>query len=136
MRDNKILFIEIKTDFDMENSDNPIYEDILNIIEDENSIGFTNNDDIFLKMSDNKALAFCRVLDKYDILYRISDVSAHVINGDAQKKYPEVEELTPDFFGSFRLKNTSINNILDKISERGLCDLDKIDICILELNIL
>ena len=52
-------------------------------------------------------------------------------SGDIQKKFPEVEKLTPYMFDNFRIENTSVDDVLDKILEKGINSIDNIDKIIL-----
>ena len=61
-----------------------------------------------------------------------TDVTDKVISGEIAKEYPEVKEVTPKLFTDFRLDNTSVDDILDKIIESGIDSLDKIDKTILK----
>ena len=56
-----------------------------------------------------------------------TDVTDKVISGEIQKLYPEVEKFTPKLFENFRLDNTTIDDVLDKINDKGIESLDDID---------
>lgn len=134
MKANKIFQIIIKSDNpETENESHPIYQDFTSVLdpEDNKYIGFTNDNKIFVRLIDYKFNKFCDLLSKYNIIFSVSDVTESVINGDIQKKYPDVEALTPHLFESFRYDNTSIDDILDKINERGINSIDDIDKVIL-----
>ena len=49
-----------------------------------------------------------------------------------QKLYPEVDKLTPKFFENFRIDNTDVDYVLEKISEKGIDSLDSVDRIILK----
>jgi len=135
MKSNKIYQISIKVDNkETDNDSHPIYEDFSTIldIEDNKYIGFTDDNKIFIRLLDYKFKRFCNLLSKYDIEFDVKDVTQDVIKGDIQKKYPDVEELTPHLFEDFRYDNTSIDDILDKINERGIDSIDFIDKSILK----
>jgi hypothetical protein len=135
MKSNKIYQISIKVDNKETDSDShPIYKDFSNIldVEDNKYIGFTDDNKIFIRLPDYKFNSFCNLLSKYNIVFDVYDVTEDVIKGDIQKKYPDVEELTPYIFEDFRYDNTSIDDILDKINERGIDSLDEIDKSILK----
>ena len=58
----------------------------------------------------------------------MSDVTDAVISGELERKFPESYKL----FNNFRLDNTSLDNILDKINNGGIESLDKVDRLILK----
>jgi hypothetical protein len=135
---NKIYFLKIVSEniaeFDIDSSDNhPIYEDLSNCLEpgDSDYLGFTKDDDIFVRLPDYKVNKISAVLSKY-FEFTKTDVTDKVISGDIEKIYPEVKEVTPKLFNDFRLDNTSVDDILDKIIESGIDSLDKIDKTILK----
>jgi len=135
MKASKIFQIIIRSESpETENESHPIYQDFTDVLDPEDSkyIGFANDNKIFLRLIDYKFNNFCKVLSKYNIDFDFSDVTESVIKGDIQKKYPDVEELTPHIFEDFRYDNTSIDDILDKINERGIDSLDEIDKSILK----
>jgi len=130
---NKIYFLKIVseniTEFDIDSTDNhPIYEELSDCLDpgDEDYLGFTNDDDIFVRLSDYKVDKITTVLSKY-FEFTKTDVTDKVISGDIEKTYPEVKAVTPKLFTDFRLDNTSVDDILDKIIESGIDSLDKID---------
>lgn len=130
MKANKIYQINIKKDSpEIDSESHPIYKEFANIldIEDGKYIGFTEDNKIFVRLLDYKFTNFCNLLYKYNIDFDFCDVTDSVIKGDIQKKYPVVENLTPYLFEDFRYDNTSIDNILDKINERGIESIDEID---------
>jgi urate oxidase len=94
-------------------------------------LGFTNDDDIFVRLPDYKVDKITAVLSKY-FEFTKTDVTDKVISGEIAKIYPEVKEVTPKLFTDFRLDNTSVDDILDKIIESGIDSLDKIDKTILK----
>jgi hypothetical protein len=135
---NKIYFLEIVseniTEFDIDSTDNhPIYEDLSNCLDEDDVeyLGFTNDDDIFVRLPDYKVDKITAVLSKY-FEFTKTDVTDKVISGEIAKIYPEVKEVTPKLFTDFRLDNTSVDDILDKIIESGIDSLDKIDKTILK----
>lgn len=134
MKSNNVYQITIKSDnTETDNEYHPIYRDFYSIldVEDNKYIGFTDDNKIFIRLPDYKFNSFCNLLSKYDIEFSVSDVTESVIKGDIQKRYPDVEELTPHLFEHFRYNNTSVNDILDKIIERGISSIDEIDKSIL-----
>lgn len=140
MKGNKVYFLKILKDLDQNlvpNDDysSPFYLELANFIEldDAQYFGFTRNDEILLHL---EALQLKKVTTIFEKYFEISleDVTDKVISGEMKKLYPEVEGLTPDFFNNFRLENTSIDDVLDKINNSGSDSLDHIDIKIIHLN--
>jgi hypothetical protein len=130
---NKIYFLKIVSEniaeFDIDSTDNhPIYEDLSNCLEpgDSDYLGFTNDDDIFVRLPDYKVDKITAVLSKY-FEFTKTDVTDKIISGQIGKEYPEVKQISPKLFKEFRLDNTSVDDILDKIIESGIDSLDKID---------
>jgi hypothetical protein len=135
---NKIYFLKIVSEnieeYNTDSIDNhPIYEDLSNCLDpdDVEYLGFTNNDNIFVRLPNYKVDKITVVLSKYFEFIKI-DVSDKVISGEIQKLYPEVKAISPKLFNDFRLDNTSVDDILDKIIESGVDSLDKIDKIILK----
>lgn len=134
MKSNKIYLIKFTKKVEVDNDFNhPVYEDLSKCLDkgDEKFIGFTDNEDIFVRLSDIKVDKICNIFTKHGFEFNVNEVTELVINGDMQKAYPEVEELTPQIFEVFRLENTSVDDILDKISEKGMDSLDETDKAIL-----
>lgn len=133
---NKIYQIQVISELDVnfnnhtdkDDFSHPFFKDLALIIGEENSknIGFNNSESMFVKLSDFNLKQVEMVMKKYFII-EVEDITEKVISGEIQKLYPEVEKLTPKLFKNFRLENTSIDDILDKINENGLSSLDKID---------
>lgn len=135
---NKIYFLKIVSEnvkeFDIDSDDNhPIYEELSDCLDpgDSDYLGFTNDDDIFVRLPDYKVDKITTVLSKY-FEFTKTDVTDEVISGNIEKIYPEVKAVTPKLFNDFRLDNTSVDDILDKIIEGGIESLDKIDKTILK----
>lgn len=130
MSGNKIYLIKFEDDKvnNSDDLDHPVFEEISKILNksDLKCIGVSNNEDIFLKLSDSKVEKVTNVLRKYYKI-QIIDISEEVKSGYIQSIYPEVEFLTPKLFKNFRLENTSKDDVLDKITCCGLNSLDKID---------
>lgn len=107
----------------------PIYSDLSNCLDDgeDKYIGFSDNEDMFVRLSDYKVGLIAEIFSKYGFEFDIIDVTESVIKGITQKEYPEVEKLTPYMFEDFRYENTSTDDVLDKINEMGIDSLDKID---------
>jgi hypothetical protein len=130
---NKIYQITIVEDVENINSDDndfshPFFEEItLSLNEnDANYIGFSDNDEMFVRLNTIKLKRVVDIMNKYFVI-EIKDVSDKVISGELQKLYPEVESLTPKLFRKFRLDNETVDDVLDKINECGLKSLDKVD---------
>ena len=129
MKANKIYLIKFTKLINIEDEKHPIYNDFTNCLnpEDQKYIGFTDNEDVFVRLNDYKVDTFANVFTKHGFEFDVLDVTDSVIKGNIQKKYPEVEALTPYLFEDFRLETTSIDDILDKINETGMDSLDAID---------
>ena len=130
---NKIYQITIVEDVENINSNNndfshPFFEEItLSLNEkDTNYIGFSDNDEMFVRLDTIKMKRVVDIMKKYFVI-DIKDVSDKVISGEIQKLYPEVEALTPKLFRKFRLDNETVDDVLDKINESGIKSLDKVD---------
>jgi hypothetical protein len=135
MKSNKIYLIRLKEEINgigeiERDSDfsHPFFTEISNVVEVEEAkyIGFSNNEDVFVRLDELKFNQILSVFKKYYEL-TIEDVTDKVINGEMQKLYPEVECLTPVLFTDFRLENTSTDDVLDKINVTGINCLDEID---------
>jgi hypothetical protein len=120
---------------DIEDGDNndfthPFYAEIAQILveEDAKYLGFTKDKAIFATLEDVKLERLSDVMNKYFIISK-TDVTEQVIRGEIQAEYPEVEK---ELFENFRLENTTIDNVLDKINRLGIESLDYIDKAILE----
>lgn len=135
MKANKIYLLKFtsKPNIDDNDLDNPFYKELSSCLdkEDQKYIGFNKNEDMFIRLLDYKVDKVCFVLEKHGFFFTKEDLTMSVIKGEAQKKYPEVSKLTPYLFEDFRLENTSIDDILDKINEKGIESLDEIDNSIL-----
>jgi hypothetical protein len=110
------------------NGVHPFYEELTECLDekDQEYIGFTDDDDLFIRLDEYKVEKVERVFKKYFIFSK-TDVTDKVISGEIQKLYPEVEKFTPKLFENFRLDNTTIDDILDKINDKGIESLDDID---------
>lgn len=128
---NKIHMIKIYGADTIENT-HPVFCEIGDVIDEEDLefVGVSDDDNIFLRLFDYKINKIVNLLKNYFII-ELFDVTKSVINGDIQKKYPEIDFLTPEFLNVFRIDNTSKNDILDKISLNGLSSLDELDKTIL-----
>ena len=76
-------------------------------------------------------MRICSIIDPY-INYKLEEVSKKVILGNINE-YDFVIKNSEfkNFFESFRLDNTSIDDVLDKITVKGINSLDEIDKIIL-----
>lgn len=137
MKLNKIYHIRlgseiIKTKSNENDFSHQIFLELSNVVEvDEvKYIGFSDDENIFARLSDTKFKQLLAIFKKY---YRLTveDITDKVISGEMQKIYPEVECLTPELFTDFRLENTSVDDLLDKINNTGINSLDNIDMSIL-----
>lgn len=106
----------------------PFYEELTECLDeqDQEYIGFTDSDDLFVRLDEYKVKKIETIFKKYFIFCK-TDVTDKVISGEMQKLYPEVERFTPKLFENFRLDNTSIDDVLDKINDKGIESLDDID---------
>jgi len=130
---NKIYQIKLldKDNLSNEVIDSFLFEVALTIdSEDANYMGFSNDDDIFVRLNEYKIDKIVNVLSKY-FSFTIEDVSDKALSGELKKLYPEVDKLTPKLFKKFRKDNTTIDHILDKINEKGMQSHDKTDLKIL-----
>lgn len=137
MKSNKIYLLKFSkkpSDIEDEDFSHPLYEDLSLSLDkkDHKYIGFAENEDMFIRLLDYKVDKVCRILRKHGFSFNIEDVTESVIRGKVQKEYPEVHKLTPYLFEDFRMENTSLDDILDKINETGMDSLDKIDKSILK----
>ena len=134
MKSNKIYFVRFTKSSDIEDDNHPIYQDLSNALDKEDSkyLGFTNNEDVFIRLVYFKVQKVLDIFSKHGFEFEITDVTDGVISGDIQKKFPEVEKLTPFMFDDFRIENTSVDDVLDKILEKGINSIDSIDKRILE----
>lgn len=133
---SKIYQIELNNLNESDDLSHPIFEDFSNLlnVESENFIGFSGGNILFVNLSETELKLFLYILEKNDIDFTLKDVSWEVIRGDIQREHPEVENLSPGIFTDFRYNNTSVDDILDKINERGIESIDDIDKYILNAN--
>ena len=124
-----VEFINKVETVDIDDFSHPLYSDLTNCLSEHEQkyLGFTKNEDLFIRLPDFQVEKILSVFTKHNFDFKITDVSDKVISGDIQKKYPEVEELTPLIFEDFRLDNATVDDILDKINEKGIDSLDNID---------
>ena len=133
MKSNNIYFVRFTKSSDIEDNAHPIYQDLSNALDKEDSkyLGFTNGEDLFIRLVYFKVQKVLDVFTKHEFEFEVTDVTSDVISGDIQKKFPEVEKLTPYMFDNFRIENTSVDDVLDKILEKGINSIDNIDKMIL-----
>ena len=133
MKSNNIYFVRFTKSSDIEDDAHPIYQDLSNALDKEDGkyLGFTNGEDLFIRLVYFKVQKVLDVFTKYGFEFEVTDVTSDVISGDIQKKFPEVEKLTPYMFDNFRIENTSVDDVLDKILEKGINSIDNIDKIIL-----
>ena len=119
---------------DIEDGDNndfthPFYTEIAQILvgDDAKNLGFTKDKAMFAALEDVKLEKLSDLMNKYFIITK-TDVTEQVIRGEIQAEYPEIEK---GLFENFRLENTTVDNVLDKISSFGIESLDHIDKAIL-----
>jgi hypothetical protein len=124
----KRIYLFKMTGEDIEDMTHPFYDEISQVIgeEDVKYMGFTDEDDLFITLDEYRIEKVTFLLQKYFII-RKTDVTEKVMSGEIQVEYPEVEYL----FENFRLENTTVDNVLDKISSLGIESLDYIDKMIL-----
>jgi hypothetical protein len=90
-----------------------------------------NKEFMFFRLSYMKVMRICSILQPY-INYSVDEISDKVILGDVDE-YDFIidnDDLSK-FFNSFRLDNASVDDILDKILDKGINSLDEIDKLIL-----
>ena len=133
MKSNNIYFVRFTKSSDIEDDAHPIYQDLSNALDKEDGkyLGFTNGEDLFIRLVYFKVQKVLDVFTKHEFEFEVTDVTSDVISGDIQKKFPEVEKLTPYMFDNFRIENTSVDDVLDKILEKGINSIDNIDKIIL-----
>ena len=126
----KRIYLFKMTGEDIEDMTHPFYDEISQVIgeEDVKYMGFTDEDDLFITLDDYRIEKVTFLLQKYFIVTK-TDVTEKVISGEMQAEYPEVEN---GLFENFRLENTIVDDVLDKISRLGIESLDDIDKAILE----
>lgn len=131
---NKFIFLEVSHTPEKlkgDNYDQPFYNDLMFLDEDDKkNIGFSG-DDIFVTLNEVKLKYFLYILKKHGFKFTKKDITKSVIYGTIEKEYPEVSELTPNLFNNFKIKNYTKDDVLDKILELGIKSIDNIDKLIL-----
>ena len=117
-------------DGDTNDFTHPFYAEIAQILGegDAKNLGFTKDKAMFAALEEAKLEKLSNLMNKYFIISK-TDVTEQVIRGEIQAEYPEVEK---ELFENFRLENTTVDNVLDKINRLGIESLDYIDKAILE----
>lgn len=134
MKSNKIYLLAFVSKPNIDNDlEHPVYKDLSSFldIEDYKYIGFSESEDMFIRLVDYKVDKICSILKENGFVFIKHDITQEVINGETQIKYPEVNKLTPRLFENFRIENTSVDDVLDKINRNGISSLDDIDKSIL-----
>jgi hypothetical protein len=127
MKSDKLFKFKFSKEVDIDDSDgfsHPFYTELANCLDEgEDKLLFfykdSECDDFFANLQEYKIKNLANVLAKYGYEFQILDVTDDVIMGKINIK----EEL----FHNFRLENTTIDQVLDKINESGLDSLDEID---------
>lgn len=130
MKSDKIFLISFTKRIEIgDDYSHPLYDDMTNCLSDgdDKFLGFADNEDIFARLPLSKVKSICNVFKKYGFEFKVNDITNDLIKGEIHKKYPEVDSLTPGLFENFRLDETSIDDVLDKISEKGIESLDDVD---------
>jgi hypothetical protein len=110
----------------------PIFCDLaLSLGDVSDYIGFSDDECLFVRLTESKLKVLEYILDKHTSFSK-EDITDRVISGEIQKLYPEVEKLTPMIFERFRIDVTSVDDVLDKISDIGILSLDSVDMTILK----
>jgi hypothetical protein len=129
MNANKIYQLKlVNTNYENnEDYSHPVFDELSLLIDsdDLNYIEVNDNDDIFLNLLDYKVNVIVSLFEKYFKVIK-EDITNNIINGTI---YPNVDYV---MFNRFRMLNTSIDDILDKICENGIECLDRIDKMILK----
>ena len=119
---------------DGDNNDfsHPFYAEISEVInpDDVQYMRFGKKETIFITIEDFRIKEISTVFTKHFIL-SIRDISNDVLTCNIQREYPEIDR---EYFDEYRLANTTMDDVLDKISKSGIHSLDHIDKRILESN--
>jgi hypothetical protein len=131
MKANKIYLIKTITEPNIDQVERMLDEvgDCFDVDDEENYVIEDVNglDYLFLRVDYYKVQNICKVLDKY-IKYEIEEITDKLILGNEG----ELKDIIKDkdfkpFFDSFRIDNTVIDDVLDKINHSGIDALDEID---------
>ena len=116
---------DILVQIDNNDFTHPFYSEIAQILveDDAKNLGFTKDKAMFAALEEAKLEKLSNLMNKYFTISK-TDVTEQVISGEIQAQYPEVEK---ELFENFRLENTTVDNVLDKISSLGIESLDYID---------
>jgi len=86
---------------------------------------------MFFRLSYMKIMRICSILEPF-INYSVDEISDKVILGDVDEYDLIIDnDDLSKFFNSFRLDNACVDDILDKILEKGISSLDEVDRLIL-----
>lgn len=131
MKTNRIFLIKTLTEPQGELADKMLLE-VADCFDEGDEFNYTVEDVdgldyIFLRFPEYKVEKICRVLDNY-IKYQVEEITDQVILGNEGdlKSIVKSEEYKP-FFDSFRIDNTKVDDVLDKILTNGFDALDEID---------
>lgn len=128
----KLDEIEEMRDTPNDDFSHPIFSDLaLSLGDVSKYIGFSDDECVFVRLTESKLKVLEYILNKYTSFSK-EDITDRVISGEMQKLYPEVEKLTPKIFEKFRIDVTTVDDVLDKISDNGILSLDSIDMTILK----
>lgn len=139
MRHNKIYLIKtlsVKNGVDLtDDVQELIFKKMASVLDkgDDKEIAIELFDDkefMFFRLSYMKVMRICSILDPY-LNYLIEEVTDEVINGNNEYKILINSNDLTDFFNTFRIENTTVDDILDKILDKGINSLDDIDKLIL-----
>lgn len=109
------MLSEVSDCFEVEDEGNFVVEDVNGL------------DYLFLRVEDYKVDKICKVLDNY-IEYEVEEITDRLILGnEAELKDIVKNEEFKQFFDSFRIENTQVDDVLDKINYQGIDALDDID---------
>jgi hypothetical protein len=114
-KETQIMLAEVAACFEPEDEGNFVVEDVNGL------------DYIFLRFEDYKVDKICKVLDKY-IRYEVEEIGDKLILGnEAEFKDILKNDEFKKLFDSFRIDNTKVDDVLDKINYKGIDSLDDID---------
>jgi hypothetical protein len=131
MKSNKIFLIKVLSNPEVK-LENRMLQEFCDCFEEGDEYNYAVHDVngldyIFLRFSDYKVDKVCKVLDRY-IKYDLSEISGNLILGNEGDLLNIVKsDEFKSFFDSFRIDNTKIDDVLDKINVKGINALDDID---------
>lgn len=137
MKSNKIYHIIlereiVKTNYAENDFSHPIYTELATIIEQEEVkyIWISAEDELFIRLDENKYKRIKAAFEKYYNLI-VEDVTDKLLKGEIEQLNPKIKFSNEAFFTNFRKEYTSIDDLLDKINDKGFDALDTIDKSIL-----